>query len=224
VRVRLVVQVPAANRAEAGAVGAAEDLVRERERGRVARPAREVEAVVDGVLRRELLGVAGARRLVLARRDRQVEHRVVEAAIARPVEPDPEPELEESAGARAADRKLGRHLLGDGQVALAAELERLELELDLVAVFLAGTQFERPQVERLHAGQGSSGRAARRERGPRPKATATAAADDHVLAITRPRLPPTAYTTNTPMAPRLRPRGVLLPLSPYATALRAICV
>src|SRR5436190_526984 len=59
-RVRLVVQVPAADRAQARAVGAAEDLVRERERGRVPRPAREVEAGVDDVLGRELLGVARA--------------------------------------------------------------------------------------------------------------------------------------------------------------------
>ena len=43
VRVRLVVQVLAALGAEAGAVGAAEDLVRQRERDRVARPLRDVE-------------------------------------------------------------------------------------------------------------------------------------------------------------------------------------
>src|ERR671930_65597 len=71
VRVRLVVQVAAADRAEAGAVQAAQDLVRKREPGRVTRPAGEVEAVVRHVLRGQLVGVAGVRRLVLARRDRQ---------------------------------------------------------------------------------------------------------------------------------------------------------
>ena len=46
VRVRLVVQVLAADRAEAGAVRVVEDLLRQVERERVARPAGEVELVV----------------------------------------------------------------------------------------------------------------------------------------------------------------------------------
>src|SRR4051812_19615989 len=65
VRVRLHVQILAALRAEAGAVGPAEDLRRQREQERVAGPGREVEPVVDEVRRRQLVGV-GARRLVLA--------------------------------------------------------------------------------------------------------------------------------------------------------------
>ena len=60
--VRLVVQVLAADRAEAGAVGLAEDLVRQLERDRVARPGREVELVVLEVDRAQLLVVARARR------------------------------------------------------------------------------------------------------------------------------------------------------------------
>src|SRR2546430_1123197 len=158
VPVRLVVQVAAADRAEAGAVGAAKDLVRERERGRVTRPARQVEAIVGDVLGGQLLGVAGTRRLVLARGDRQVEHGVVEAPVAGPVEPDPEPQLEQGARARAADHELGRHLLGHREIALAAELEGLELELDLVAILLAGAELDRPKIEHLHSGHGSSRR------------------------------------------------------------------
>src|SRR6185503_18159147 len=48
--VRLVVQVLAADRAEAGTRGPAEDLVRQLERDRVARPGGKVELVVGEVL------------------------------------------------------------------------------------------------------------------------------------------------------------------------------
>ena len=61
--VRLVVQVLAADRAETGAVGAAEDLVRQLERERVARPGGEVELVVLDVGRPQLF-VLGIVRVV----------------------------------------------------------------------------------------------------------------------------------------------------------------
>src|SRR5438105_1716569 len=51
VRVRLHVQILAALRAEARAVGSAEDLVRQRERNRVARPGREVDGLVADDIR-----------------------------------------------------------------------------------------------------------------------------------------------------------------------------
>src|SRR2546430_7665481 len=109
VPVRLVVQVAAADRAEAGAVGAAKDLVRERERGRVTRPARQVEAIVGDVLGGQLLGVAGTRRLVLARGDRQGEHGGVAAPVARAAEAGPQPPPEKWAGGRTAGPPLGPH-------------------------------------------------------------------------------------------------------------------
>ena len=84
VLVRLVVQVLPALWAEAGAVGAAEDLVREREGDGVPGPGREVEAVVDEIRRAELVVVRGGG-LVLARVDRDVERGVAETAVARPV-------------------------------------------------------------------------------------------------------------------------------------------
>ena len=88
VRVRLVVQILAADRAEAGAVGRVEDLVGQREGERVARPGGEVERVVGDVGRAQLLVVAGIRRLVLARVDRTARATVSrEAAEARPVQP-----------------------------------------------------------------------------------------------------------------------------------------
>ena len=42
-------------------------------------------------------------------------------------------------------------LLGDGEVALAAELERHELHLDLVLKLLARPELQRPKVEAGHA-------------------------------------------------------------------------
>ena len=134
VLVRLVVQVLAADPAEAGAVGLAEDLVRQLERDGVARPRREVELVVVDVDRAQLLVVAGLVRLVLARRDGHVEHGVLEAAEARAVQPRVEAQLEDGPGRGARDRQLGRHRARHRQVALAAELERLELDLLLAAV------------------------------------------------------------------------------------------
>ena len=87
VLVGLDVQVPAADRAEAGAVRAAEDLVGQRERDGVARPGGEVEAVVLEIGRPELLVILRCRRLVLAVVDRDVEAGVAEAAHARADEP-----------------------------------------------------------------------------------------------------------------------------------------
>ena len=95
VGVRLVVEVLAADRAEPGAVRAAEDLVGEGESNCVTRPCNEVELVVNHVLRPQLVGSLWVRRLILASRDRQLEHRVLETAEARPVQACPEAELED---------------------------------------------------------------------------------------------------------------------------------
>ena len=65
VLVRLGVEVLAADRAEPGAVGAAEDLIGQRERDCVASPGGEVQPVVLEVLR-PLVFALGLRRLVLA--------------------------------------------------------------------------------------------------------------------------------------------------------------
>src|SRR4051794_27970397 len=65
VLVRLEVEVAAADRAEPRAVGAAEDLLRQGEDERVARPRAEVEALVREVRGLQLLVALGVRRLVL---------------------------------------------------------------------------------------------------------------------------------------------------------------
>ena len=98
VLVRLLVQVLAAHRAEARAVGVVEDLGRQVEDERVARPAGEVELVVRDVLRAQFLVRVGARRVVLTGGDAVVDRRVAEAALARAVQPADERQLEERAG------------------------------------------------------------------------------------------------------------------------------
>ena len=154
--VRLVVQVLDADRAEAGAVGAAENLVRQLQCQGVARPGREVEPVVLEVRRAQLLVTLGRRRLVLARRDRQVENGVLEAAEAGPVQANAEAELEDRPGGGPSDRQLRRHFLGHRQVVLAPEFEPLELDLAPIAKLLPGANLDRTQVERGHAGHGSN--------------------------------------------------------------------
>src|SRR5215210_7115818 len=141
---RLVVQVLPAHRTEAGALVAAEDLVRELECQRVARPGPEVELVVDDVRRLELVGAVRVRGLILPGSDRNLEDRVSEAAVAGPVQPGLEGQLEDAAGRSLADRQVRDNLLGHGQVTLTAELEGLELELDLVAVLLPRPELDLP--------------------------------------------------------------------------------
>jgi len=120
--VRLVVQVLAADLAEPGAVGAAEDLVGQCERDRIAGPGRDGEHVALDVLGRHLL-VVRLLVLVLARPDRQLEHGVTKAAVARPVQADSEGEGEDRPGTGPCDPERGRHLVGHRQVALSAEIE-----------------------------------------------------------------------------------------------------
>ena len=156
VLVRLVVQILAADRTEAGAVGAAQDLVRQGKRDRVARPGREIEVVIVQVRRPQLVGAVGIRRLVLARSDRDVEDGIVEAAVAGPVQAGREAQLEDGAGARPGDRELSRDPVGHRQVPLAAKLERLLLELDLVAILLPRAELDLSQIEAPHRFQGSA--------------------------------------------------------------------
>jgi hypothetical protein len=59
------------------------------------------------------------------------------------VEPVVEAKLEDRPCACTRDRQLSLHGLGHGQIALAAELERLELNLSLVGELLAGAELER---------------------------------------------------------------------------------
>src|SRR6185312_11936309 len=149
VDMRLVVEVLAANGAETGAVGAAEDLVREREDQRVARPRRQIEAAVDEVRSGQLVGV-GARGLVLAQAQRLLDDGVAEAANAGAVQSHREAQLEHPAGRGTRDRELGRNCLRDGDVPLAAEHDRRDRHVDRLAVLLPGPDSNIAEVEHRH--------------------------------------------------------------------------
>ena len=87
VHVRLDVQVLATDRAQAGAVGLVQRIFSGRSSASASRAHAErssLSSATYGV--RQLVDSAGVRRLVLARRDRPVDHRVAQAAVARPVE------------------------------------------------------------------------------------------------------------------------------------------
>ena len=104
--VRVEVEVFTALGTEPGAVIAAENLVRERERNRVVRPGGEVEPVVVEVLR-PLVVRLGLRRLVLAQPELERQLGVLQAPKARAVERDVEGELEDGAARRTCDREFG---------------------------------------------------------------------------------------------------------------------
>ena len=93
----------------------------------------------------QLLVGARVRGVVLAPVDRDRHHGVLEAAHARSVQTRPELEPEDVAARRAVDRQRGRSLGRDREIALAAELERLELDEHLVAVLLTGAKPELAQ-------------------------------------------------------------------------------
>src|SRR4029077_2076008 len=155
-----VVQVLAADRAEARAVGAAEDLLRQLEHDRVSGPRREVELLVGDVGAAQLV-IVRLRRLVLARPDRYVEDSILEAAKTRPVQANVKAELEDRAGRSPVDRQLRWDRVGHRQVALAPECERLDDDLDLVAKLLARPQLHLSEAEdghtlRVPAGSGSA--------------------------------------------------------------------
>src|SRR5205807_5024462 len=76
--------------------------------------------------------------------------RVLQAAEARAFERDVEGELEDGAARSARDLELGGHGIRPRLIALAAEEERLELDLDALASLVAGTDPQRAEVERGH--------------------------------------------------------------------------
>src|SRR5439155_24507366 len=98
VGVRLVVQVLAAHGAKAGALRAAKDLVGQGERDRVTGPGAQVQLVVRQVRSAELVRPFGwIGRLILACRDRHLEHGIAEAPVAGTMKTCVEAELEDRA-------------------------------------------------------------------------------------------------------------------------------
>jgi hypothetical protein len=81
--------------------------------------------------------------VVLAGVDLDVHDRIGQAAHARAVQPRVEREPEVEPGGRLGDRQRGLHLVRDGQIALAAELERLELDRDRIDLLVPGRRRSR---------------------------------------------------------------------------------
>ena len=103
----------------------------------------------DDVGRAQLV-VVGLGGLVLAGVDRHLEDGVAEAAVARPVEARREVEGEDRARDRLRDGELRRHLVGDGEIALAAELECGQLDVECLAMLLPGVELGLPEIEARH--------------------------------------------------------------------------
>src|SRR5207248_5178086 len=150
VLVRLDIEVLATDGTEAGAIGPAEDLVRQRKGDRVVRPRREVDSVVREVLR-PLVVALRLRRLVLAQPELERQLSVLQATEAGALERDVERELEDGAARGTCHRELGRRGIRLRLVALAPEQKRLDFDLDVLASLVAGTDSQGAEVERGHA-------------------------------------------------------------------------
>ena len=141
VLVGVVVEALAADRAEAGAVGAAEDPGGEGEDGGVVGPAADVELVVGDVGAAQFR-VVGPGLVDLARLDLEVERRRLEAAHARSLEVDREVEPEGEAVAGAGDLEPHGRRPGLGLVGLAGQLEGLQRDRHFQPLALAVGQRE----------------------------------------------------------------------------------
>ena len=165
VLVRLDVQIASRRRGRDRRSRAAEDLVGEREHDGVAGPAREVELVVVEVGRRRARSspsgwVAWYSRPRICETLRSSRsgsgsraRRGATRTRARRGGPRSSRLIVSSASRRG----------GAGDVALSAELDRVELDLTGVATLLAGAKLDRAKIERGHASQ-SSARGRRRPR------------------------------------------------------------
>ena len=140
------VEVGAANRAQTGAVLAAEDRAWEIERQRVARPAGKVEQARLDIGRVELL--AGVRLRYLARIDLVAGVGGLEAAHARPVQAGREAQAQRvPLSGRARDVQVHRNDLWLDGIDLGPERERLDADGQLEPAALTGGEPQGAEVE-----------------------------------------------------------------------------
>jgi DNA-binding transcriptional LysR family regulator len=151
--VRLDVQILAAHRAETGTVRTAEDLVRELERDRVARPGAQEEPVVRHVVRMELVRSGRVGIVELARDHLALDLGEAQAAHASAAQVHAKPQVEERRAGRLRDLEFHRDRRGRGLVALPAEHEGLDLDVVRLLSDLAQAQAKHPQI---HDGHGMS--------------------------------------------------------------------
>ena len=145
VGVRATQPLPA-DRAETGAVGAAQELDRERQTERIVSPQSQCELVAIDVRASELL-VVGAGLVDLAGVDLDRDIRLCEAAHARPrdVRREPHPDRETAGGAREVEAR-GYGAVGH-DVSLAPQLELPGIGLDVEAAPLARAKRKTGKIE-----------------------------------------------------------------------------
>jgi hypothetical protein len=150
VLVRLGVQVLPAYGAEAGAVWPAEDLLWKSEADCVSRPGSDLEPVVQDVVgakrvRRRRRGIVELPRLRV-----DFHLRKAEAAHAGPREAQVQPEVEDRGTGCLRDLHVDRNRLGMGFVALTAEQERIELDIDTLLPDFPGPEPQSAKVDCVH--------------------------------------------------------------------------
>src|SRR5690242_14664963 len=141
-------ETDAAPRAEAGAVGPAQDLAGQREDERVPRPPLDVQLAVVQVLAPQLVVErVGALLLVLRRVDVGRDRGGLEAAEARAGDVRAEAQLQVEAALRRLQLEVALNGRGLDGVRLAPELERVEGDGDLHATDVAGRKPEAAEIE-----------------------------------------------------------------------------
>jgi hypothetical protein len=148
--VRLDVEVLAAHRAEPRTVGSAEDLIRELECDRVARPGADIQMIANDVVGVELVRGRRVGVVELARGDLAIDLGEAEAAHAGAGQVQAEPEIEHRRSRRLRDLQLDGNRRGDGLVALTAEHERLDLDVERLLPHFPRPEPERPQIDGGH--------------------------------------------------------------------------
>ena len=146
----LHVQVLPADRAEPGAVLTAEDLLGKLESDRIPRPRAQLQVVVDHVVRVELVGRRRVEVVELARANVRVRPRRSRGSACRRRSGGRRARRSKTVAPEACDICSSTGIVrGDRFVALPAEHERLELDVDRLRPDLAGTQAKRPQINRV---------------------------------------------------------------------------
>jgi DNA-binding transcriptional LysR family regulator len=150
VLVGLGVQILPTDRAQSSAVASAEDLLGQLECDDVAAPHVDVQSVVDDVVGAELVATRRLRIVELARANVELDLGVPEAAHARPGETGMERQVEDGGSRGLRDLEVDRDLGWRHLVALPAEHEGLELDVDALVANLARPEPQPAKVDGGH--------------------------------------------------------------------------
>lgn len=150
VLVRLEVEVLAADRTEPGAVLTAQDLVGELQRDCVARPCGKLNVILEDVVRAQLVPRRCVEVVKLARPHLASDLRMPEAAHARSAEPSVEPQFEHGCARGLRQLELNGNRGRRALVALPAEQEGLEIDVERLAAYLARTEPQPTEIDGCH--------------------------------------------------------------------------